>query len=142
MRVQKREKLKQQINRIFIHSRRLYGSPKITAALKQEGVQVSEKTVARRMKEMGLRSRTVKKTKATTNSKHSLPVHENLLNRQFRPQSLNKAWVTDITYCPTDEGWLYLASVMDLCSRKVVGFQMGERMTKGRPTTSAGRSQA
>jgi len=91
MRAQKREKLKQQINRIFIHSRRLYGSPKITAALKQEGVQVSEKTVARRMKEMGLRSRTVKKTKATTNSKHSLPVHENLLNRQFRPQSLNKA---------------------------------------------------
>lgn len=129
-RTRRREKLKQRIKRVFIGSRRLYGSPKITAVLREEGVQVSEKTVARLMKEMGLKSRTVKKYKATTNSNHNLPVADNILNRQFLPLAPNQAWVTDITYCPTDEGWLYLASVMDLYSRRIVGFQMGERMTK------------
>lgn len=129
-RTRRREKLKQRIKRVFIGSRRLYGNPKITAVLREEGVQVSEKTVARLMKEMGLKSRTVKKYKATTNSNHNLPVADNILNRQFLPLAPNQAWVTDITYCPTDEGWLYLASVMDLYSRRIVGFQMGERMTK------------
>ena len=82
------------------------------------------------MKELGLKSRTVKKYKATTNSKHSLPIAANVLNRQFRPDAPNRAWVTDITYVATEEGWLYLASVMDLYSRKIIGFQMGDRMTK------------
>lgn len=82
------------------------------------------------MSALGLISRTVKKYKATTNSKHNLPVHENVLNRQFNVEKTNQAWVTDITYVATDEGWLYLASVMDLYSRKIVGFHMDERMTK------------
>ncbi|GED28852.1 transposase [Brevibacillus agri] len=99
-------------------------------ALKKEGVQVSEKTVARTMKRLGLKSRTVKKYKATTNSKHHLPVAENVLNQTFTANAPGKAWMTDITYIPTDEGWLYLASVMDLYTRKIVGFHMGERMTK------------
>ena len=77
-----------------------------------------------------MKSRTVKKYKATTNSKHSLPIAANVLNRQFRPDAPNRAWVTDITYVATEEGWLYLASVMDLYSRKIIGFQMGDRMTK------------
>ncbi|MED1706163.1 DDE-type integrase/transposase/recombinase, partial [Brevibacillus agri] len=77
-----------------------------------------------------LKSRTVKKYKATTNSKHHLPVAENVLNQTFTANAPGKVWMTDITYIPTDEGWLYLASVMDLYTRKIVGFHMGERMTK------------
>ncbi|WP_276322081.1 IS3 family transposase [Paenibacillus thalictri] len=129
-REKRRKKLARRIRHIFLDSRRLYGSPKITKVLHKQGTQVSEKTVARIMKELGLKSRTIKKYKATTNSKHQLPVAENVLNRQFRPQAPNQTWVTDITYVATEEGWLYLASVMDLYSRKIVGFQMSERMTK------------
>lgn len=86
--------------------------------------------MARIMKELGLKSRTVKKYKATTNSKHNLPVADNVLNQKFSAQRPNEVWMTDITYVPTDEGWLYLASVEDLCTRKIVGFHMDERMTK------------
>jgi hypothetical protein len=82
------------------------------------------------MKQEGIRSRTVRKYKQTTNSKHSMPVHENLLGQDFSADAPNQKWVTDITYIPTREGWLYLASVMDLYSRKIVGWHMGERMTK------------
>lgn len=129
-RAKRREKLEQQIRRVFLDSRRLYGSKKVLEALKKEGVQVSEKTVARTMKRLGLKSRTVKEYKATTNSKHHLPVAENVLNQTFTANAPGKVWMTDITYIPTDEGWLYLASVMDLYTRKIVGFHMGERMTK------------
>jgi transposase InsO family protein len=68
--------------------------------------------------------------KIQSNYKHPLPVHENLLNQQFVAEAPNEVWMTDITYIPTDEGWLYLASVMDLYSRKIVGFHMDFRMTK------------
>ncbi|MDU0332282.1 IS3 family transposase [Paenibacillus sp. 3LSP] len=97
---------------------------------RQQGVRVPEKTVARIMKELGLKSRTVKKYKATTNSNHNLPVHDNVLNQQFRAQAPNQVWMADITYVPTDEGWLYVASVMDLYTRKIVGWHADERMTK------------
>jgi putative transposase len=76
------------------------------------------------------KSYTVKKYKATPNSKHQHPVSENRLNRQFNVSKHNQAWVTDITYIPTNEGWLYLASVMDLYSRKIVGWAMDKTMTK------------
>ena len=95
-----------------------------------KALRVSEKTVARIMKELGLKSRTVKKYKATTNSKHNLPVHDNVLNQQFTAQAPNQVWMADITYVPTDEGWLYVASVMDLYTRKIVGWHADERMTK------------
>jgi putative transposase len=98
--------------------------------LKQQGVHVSQKTVARIMKVLGWKSRTVKKYKATTNSKHDLPVADNVPNQQFSAQKPNEVWMADITYIPTDEGWLYLASIEDLCTRKIVGFHMDERMTK------------
>lgn len=91
---------------------------------------MSEKTVARLMKELGLKSRTVKKYKATTNSRHNLPVHENVLNQQFAAQRVNQVWMANITYVPTDEGWLYVASIMDLYTRKIVGWHADERMTK------------
>jgi transposase InsO family protein len=129
-RKQRREQLKQQISRIFLDSRRLYGSPKIAQVLRQQGVQVSEKTVARIMQKLGMKSRTVRKYKATTNSKHSLPVHDNVLDQHFTAQAPNQVWMADITYVPTDEGWLYVASIMDLCTRKIVGWHADERMTK------------
>lgn len=129
-RSKRRKQLEKWIRRIFLDSRRLYGSPKIWNVLKHQGVHVSQKTVARMMKELGLKSRTVKKYKATTNSKHNMPVAENVLNQAFTAEKPNQVWMADITYIPTDEGWLYLASLEDLCTRKIVGFHMDERMTK------------
>ena len=82
------------------------------------------------MKENGLKSKVVKKYKATTKSNHNLPVAENILNRDFYAEKPNKKWVSDITYVPTDEGWLYLAGILDLCGREIAGWAMGERMTK------------
>ncbi|GIW50222.1 MAG: hypothetical protein KatS3mg080_0833 [Anoxybacillus sp.] len=99
-------------------------------SFRNKGVKVSQKTVARIMKDGDIRSKTKKKYKATTNSKHHLPVYPNLLNQQFEADEPNQVWVADITYIWTKEGWLYLASVMDLFSRKIVGWYLSERMTK------------
>lgn len=82
------------------------------------------------MRKCGIKSRVVKKYKAMTNSNHDYPVAENILNREFSADSINKKWVSDITYVPTDEGWLYLAGVLDLCDGAIVGYSMDSRMTK------------
>lgn len=126
----RRKKLKKRISYYYFHFKRRAGSRPITAALQEEGHKVSSKTVERLMKTMGLKSITSRKYKATTNSKHAMPVHDNILNQQFKVLAPNKVWVTDITYIATSEGWLYLASVMDLFSRKIVGWSMGSRMTR------------
>jgi transposase InsO family protein len=126
----RKAKLKKRIRYHFNGFKRRYGSPKVTAKLREEGWIVSIKTVARLMKEMGLVSCTVKKYKATTNSKHNLPVYENVLNRAFNVKAPHQAWVSDITYVATAEGWVYLATLMDLFSRKIVGWAMSERITK------------
>lgn len=91
-------KLTAKIKRVHLQSRKNYGSPKITKQLNQEGIEVSQKTVTRIMKENGIRSKTVKKYKATTYSKHNLPVYPNLLNQQFKVKQPGQAWVADITY--------------------------------------------
>ncbi|MGF7036766.1 transposase InsO family protein, partial [Paenibacillus mucilaginosus] len=123
--------LKKRIRHHFYRLKKRPGSPVITAILREEdGCAVSSKTVSRLMKEMGLKSITVGKYKATTNSNHNMPVHDNILNQQFKVEAPNKVWVTDITYVATGEGWLYLASVMDLYSRKIVGWATGARMTR------------
>jgi putative transposase len=126
----RRKKLKKRILHHFNAFKQRYGSPKIAAKLREEGWVVATKTVSRRMKEMGLRSRTVKKYIATTNSKHNQPVYENVLNRQFKVLAPNQVWVSDITYIATKQGWVYLASVMDLFSRKIVGWAVSDRLTK------------
>ncbi len=126
----RRQKLKKRIQHHYYAFKKRYGSLKVTEKLRQEGLVVSAKTVSRLMKEMGLRSITVKKYKATTNSKHKLPVYDNVLDRQFKPEAPNRAWVSDITYIATQQGWVYLASVMDLYSRKIVGWALSDRMTK------------
>ena len=126
-----REQLKTLVLQIYLESNCVYGSRKITRVLKRkQHVTANHKRVEHIMKEEGITSKTVKKYKATTNSKHDLPVAQNLLNREFTAEEPCQKMVSDITYIPTDEGWLYLASVMDLCGRKIVGMAMGARMTK------------
>jgi len=117
--------LTEQVKTEFINGHKIPGAAKIAKAL-----TVSRNTVAKIMKENGWKSKVVKKYKATTNSNHNLPVAENVLNRNFEAEAPNKKWLNDITYVKTDEGWLYLACVLDLYGREPVGWAMGERMTK------------
>lgn len=122
--------LSELIKEIHKDSKGEYGSPKIHGELRRRGTNCGRKRVARLMRKDGLKAKTIRKFKATTNSDHNLPVAENLLNRDFTPDAPNKAWVADITYIWTNEGWLYLAVVIDLFSRAVVGWSMSERMTR------------
>ena len=105
-----------------------YGSPRMLKELRARGREVSENTVAKLMQENQLRAATARKFRHTTDSNHTYPVAENVLNQEFNQERANAAWVSDITYIQTREGWLYLACVLDLYSRKVVGWSMSERM--------------
>jgi putative transposase len=125
-----REQLIERIKWHFTDSDGIYGSPKITQLLRKEGWKVAERTVGLIMNELGLRSCTTKKYRVqTTDSKHDLPIAPNLLNQDFSTTAPNKVWVTDITYIPCREGRMYLASVLDLYTRKIVGWKLGDRMT-------------
>lgn len=115
-----------------IHAERFkgsYGSPRMQRELSARGRKVCKNTVARLMRKHELKATTARKFRHTTDSNHSHPVAENVLNQEFEQAVPNAAWVSDITYVWTDEGWLYLASVLDLYSRRVVGWSMSERMT-------------
>lgn len=116
------------IRQVHADSRGTYGSPRVHAALKRDGETCCVNTVARIMRETGLKAKTKRKFKATTDSSHGLPVAPNLLNRDFVRDRANEVWVADITFIPTDEGWLYLATVLDLYSRRIVGWAMSDRM--------------
>lgn len=106
-----------------------YGSPRITKELRDRGFPASKARVDRLMQENGIRARHKRRYKATTDSKHNLPVAPNLLERNFTPEAPNQVWTADLTYIWTDEGWLYLAVVIDLFNREVVGWSMKPRMT-------------
>jgi putative transposase len=110
--------------------RQAYGSPRVTEELKSRGIPVSRERVRKLMKAHGIRAKHKRRYKATTDSKHSLPVAPNRLDRQFKVGKPDQAWTADITYIPTREGWLYLAVVMDLYSRMIVGWAMDGRMTR------------
>ena len=120
--------LRSQIRQIHTQSRGSYGSPRVHAALRQAGRRVSRHRVARLMQEEGLCARRKRKFRTTTDSGHALPVAENLLARRFSTPEPDSAWVSDITYIWTREGWLYLAVIIDLFSRRVVGWSMAEHM--------------
>jgi transposase InsO family protein len=105
-----------------------YGSPRMHRELAVRGEPVCENTVARLMREHGLRARTARKFRHTTDSNHRRPVAENVVNRDFQPSGKNETWVADITYIATGEGWLYLAAVEDLYTRKIVGWSLSERI--------------
>jgi putative transposase len=113
---------------IFLKSRNTYGARRIKKKLGRGGIVVSRRRIIRLMQEEGLVCKTKRKFKATTNSKHNKPIAPNLLARQFNVNAINRYWVGDITYIPTDEGWLYLATVIDLYSRKIIGWSMSNRM--------------
>lgn len=129
-RARKRQHRAQRIQRLFADSGQRYGSPKLTAQLHREGECISQKTVAQLMRAQGLRSRVIRRYKATTNSRHTFPVARNVLNQTFVANRPNQTWMVDITYVPTQEGWLYLASVEDLYTRKIVGWACAARMTQ------------
>ena len=114
----------------FYNNHKIPGATKIAKALSKPEQAVNRKAVAQIMKENGWRSKVCKKYKATTNSDHTLPVTDNLLNREFTATKANQKWVSDITYIPTEEGWLYVAGMLDLYDHDIVGWAMGERMTK------------
>ena len=125
------EALLEEIIQIHESSRGTYGSKKISHEINRRSDRpVNHKRIERIMRENGIQSKTRRKYKATTNSRHSLPVAENILNRDFAADRPGEKMVSDITYIPTEEGWLYLAGVMDLCGDKIVGVSMGGRMTK------------
>jgi len=123
-----REALDERVRKVFEAHRGRYGAPRITAELREDGHRYDEKTVARSLRRQSLRARGARKFKATTNSNHNLPVAPNLLEQDFTASGPNLKWVQDITYLATDEGWLYLAVVVDLYSRQVVGWAMSDRM--------------
>jgi putative transposase len=123
---QRRDALVVEIRAIHAQFKRRYGSPRIHAELIARGHTCSLNMVAHLMQEHGIAAKTKRKFRHTTDSNHNLPVAANLLDRQFNPSGANEVWVADITYIPTREGWLYLAAVEDLYSRRVVGWSMAE----------------
>lgn len=118
------------IRAIHEESRKTYGSPRVHAELACRGILCGENRVAKLMREAGIQARHKRRFKATTDSAHRLPVQENQLNRSFTVHEPDRVWASDITAIWTREGWLYLAVVMDLYSRKIIGWSMQEKMEK------------
>ena len=110
-------------------NRKIYGYRRVHSELKAKHISCGPNRVARLMRCHGIRPKTVKKFKVTTDSKHCYPIKENILSRDFNQTSPDRVWVGDITYIPTQEGWLFLAIILDLYSRRVIGWAMGSRMT-------------
>jgi putative transposase len=123
---QRRDALLVEMHAVHAEVKQRYGSPRLHAELQAKGVPCCVNTVAKLMHDNDIRSKTARKFRNTTDSNHSLAVADNVLDRQFEPTGPNEKWVTDISYIPTREGWLYLAVVEDLYSRMVVGWSMAE----------------
>lgn len=121
--------MKEKIKAIYFESKQRYGSPRITTELNVLGFKISRITVAKYMKELGLRSKLSKKSKGTTNSKHSYLMVENTLNRQFLVSEPSKVWISDITYIYTKEGFMYLTTIIDLFDRKIIGWSLSDGMS-------------
>lgn len=128
-RAKRRQELAEKIRQAHQESRQTYGSPRVYQELKVQGEKVCENTVAKVMKDNGIRSVVCQRFRVkTTDSDHPHPVAENLLERHFEQDLPDRAWAADITYVPTGEGWLYLATVIDLCTRKIVGWAMADHL--------------
>ena len=133
----RKNEIKQQISAIYFASKQRYGSPRITFELQSLGYKISRITVAKYMKELGLRSKLSKKFKVTTDSKHNYLVVENVLDRNFNVTNPSRVWVSDITYIQTKEGFLYLTTVIDLYDRKVIGWSLSKTMSTQRTSLAA-----
>jgi len=123
------KEITEKIRKVYVKSKRTYGSPRITKELQGQGVKVSKPRVARLMRLANIQSEIRKKYVVTTDSKHSHPVAKNLLDRNFNPQQPGQAWVSDITYIRTGQGWSYLTVVIDLAIRKVIGWALGQNLS-------------
>jgi transposase InsO family protein len=128
-RAQARAELDKQVQQAFLAEKCRAGAPRLTRRLKARGHGAGRNQIAQSLRRQGLRARGARKYKATTNSNHRLPVAPNLLQQDFRAERPNQKWVSDITYVATDEGWLYVAAVLDLYSRLIVGWAMSDRMS-------------
>jgi putative transposase len=136
-RAKKSSVLKEKITTIYFESKQRYGSPRITIELNALGYKISRITVAKYMTQLGLRSKLSKKFKATTDSKHSYLMVENVLNRQFSVTEPSKVWVSDITYIYTKEGFMYLTTIMDLYDRKIIGWSLSNGMSTNETTLAS-----
>jgi putative transposase len=123
-------RLELEIKAAHRRTRQTYGAERLQHELAEHGVRVGISRLKRLRRKLGIRCKQKKKFKATTDSKHKLPVAQNLLKQEFKVYVPNKVWVSDITYVPTDEGWLYLAGHKDLFNGEIVGYAMGERLSK------------
>ncbi len=123
-------KLDEEIREVYGEHKQRYGVPRVTEELKERGFKCSENRVARRMQKLGLTGIQAKKFKRTTDSNHDKPVAPDLIEQDFTALAPNQKWVSDLTYVWTDEGWWYLAVIMDLYSRAIIGWSMGKRMTQ------------
>ena len=137
----RKKQIKRRITAIYFASKQRYGSPRISFELNSLGYKISRITVAKYMRELGLRSKLSKKFKVTTDSKHNYLVVENVLDRGFAVDRPSKVWVSDITYIQTKKGWIYLTAVIDLFDRKVIGWSISKTM-KAIDTTIAAFKQA
>lgn len=120
--------LRGHVGRVFAARRRVYGSPRVHAELRREGRRHSRRRVERLMREMGLSARRGRRAPRTTDSRHDRPVAPNLLERDFAAERPDQVWLADVSYLPTDEGWLYLAAVKDLATREVLGWSMADHL--------------
>jgi transposase InsO family protein len=127
-RARENEKLDHHIKTIYRKNKGTYGSPRITKALNRQNIACSENRVARRMRINDIKAKTKKRFKVTTNSKHNHPVAKNLLDQNFKAQRPNQVWASDITYIWTREGWMYLAVIVDLFGRHIVGWAMDNHL--------------
>lgn len=141
-RVQEEGRLEVEIKAAHKRTRETFGPERLQHELKEHGVKVGLCRIRRIRTKLGIRCKQKKKFKATTDSKHTLPVAENLLNQQFEVTRPNEVWVSDITYIPTEEGWLYLAGHKDLFMGEIVGYAMGSRITKNLVSQSLFRAVA
>ena len=128
--------LRAEVARVHRESRGTYGSPRTLAALRGSGIPASKRRVERTMRALGLQGRQRRRFRTTTKANPARPVAPNLLNRQFAASGPNQRWVTDITYIWTDEGWAYLATILDLYSRRVVGWALSASLSTALPLTA------
>jgi transposase InsO family protein len=117
-----------EIRIVYNHSKGIYGSPRIAKELNTKGISTSTSRVAKLMKKEGIQSKIRKKYKVTTDSSHKYAVAENKLDRNFQVEELATAWVSDITYIPTNQGWLYLTAILDLADRKAIGWALSDSL--------------